>query len=144
MITIDTQLTIGKRRQYTNLWSCLLEVQTVEYWQDINPPILEFLRRRLCSLVKLIEPAARNIVNMDFENEIGPGVDVFLPFTGSGTDKARFLMEVRHFLSQQGNHFAIMKLRQNEQLTPKDLSDLEQIFLDEGVAGADDLERIRA
>ena len=121
----------------------ILEVQTDEYWEGINPPILENLRRRLRSLVKLLDPSTRKIVYTDFEDEIGTAADIPLPFAGSGTDKARFMMKVRHFLSQHENHFAILKLRQNEQLTPQDISQLESIFLDEGVGVSDDLYRIR-
>ena len=121
----------------------ILEVQTDEYWEGINPPTLETMRRRLRSLVKLIDPSARKIVYTDFEDEIGDGVDVVLPFAGSGTDKARFMMKMRHFLSQHQNHFTILKLRQNEQLTQQDLAELESIFLAEGVGIAGDLDRIR-
>jgi type I restriction enzyme R subunit len=77
----------------------ILEVQTDEFWQDINLPILENARRRLRQLVKLIEPKDRTIVYTDFEDEIGAAVDVTLPNIGAGTDKARFLMKVRHFLT---------------------------------------------
>ncbi|WP_307968035.1 type I restriction-modification enzyme R subunit C-terminal domain-containing protein [Sinorhizobium medicae] len=121
----------------------ILEVQTDEYWQDINLPILEIMRRRLRNLVKLIEPGERKIVFTDFEDEIGSSVDVVLPNIGSGTDKARFLMKVRHFLEQHKDHISIQKLRRNEQLTPQDIAELERMFVDEGVGGSEDLERIR-
>ena len=121
----------------------ILEVQTDEFWQDINLPILENARRRLRQLVKLIEPKDRTIVYTDFEDEIGAAVDVALPDIGAGTDKARFMMKVRHFLTQHENHITIQKLRRNEQLTPQDLSELERMFVAESVASPDDLERIR-
>jgi type I restriction enzyme R subunit len=121
----------------------ILEVQTDQYWEDINLPILETLRRRLRKLVKLIEPVSRNIVYTDFEDEIGTGVDIVLPIAASETDKARFLMKVRHFLIEHKDHITIQKLKRNEQLTAQDLTELERIFIDEGVGSADDLERIR-
>lgn len=121
----------------------ILEVQTDDYWQDINLPILEIMRRRLRKLVKLIEPGERKIVYTDFEDEIGSSVDVVLPNIGSGTDKARFLMKVRHFLEQNKGHISIQKLRRNEQLTPQDLAELERMFLDEAVGDPADLDRIR-
>jgi type I restriction enzyme, R subunit len=62
---------------------------------------------------------------------------------GAGTDKARFLMKVRHFLTQHENHITIQKLRRNDQLTPQDLSELERMFLAESVGSPEDLERIR-
>ena len=121
----------------------ILEVQTDEYWQDINLPILEIMRRRLRKLVKLIEPEARKIVYTDFEDEIGASVAVVLQNVGSGTDKARFLMKVRHFLEQHKDHISIQKLRRNEQLTPQDIAELERMFLEEAVGGPEELERIR-
>jgi len=121
----------------------IAEVQTDEYWQDITLPMLEHLRRRLRNLVKLIEPKERNTVYTDFEDEIGSGVGIDLPEIGNGTDKARFLLKVRHFLAQNEDHITIRKLRRDEQLTPKDLDELERIFTEEGVANDKELERIR-
>jgi type I restriction enzyme R subunit len=121
----------------------IAEVQTEDYWQDITLPMLEHLRRRLRSLVKLIEPGERKTVYSDFEDEIGEAAEVYLTKTGNGTDKRRFLLKVRHFLQQHDDHISIHKLRRNEQLTPQDLTELERIFADEGIAGPEDLERIR-
>lgn len=121
----------------------IIDVQTDEYWQDATLPMLEELRRNLRSLVKLIEPASRKIVYTDFQDEIGAGSDVPLPDIGNGTDKARFMMKVRHFLQQHGGHITLQKLRRNEQLTRQDIEELERIFIDEGVAGDDEIARIR-
>jgi type I restriction enzyme, R subunit len=52
-------------------------------------------------------------------------------------------MKVRHFLTQHQDHITIQKLKRNEQLTSQDLTELERIFIDEGVGSAGDLERIR-
>jgi len=62
---------------------------------------------------------------------------------GYGTDKSRFLLKVRHFLTQHLDHIAIQKLRRNEQLTPMELTELERFFRDQGVASDEDLDRIR-
>ncbi|MGJ0393301.1 MAG: DEAD/DEAH box helicase family protein [Methylocystis sp.] len=121
----------------------ILEVQTDEFWQDVTLPMLENVRRRLRKLVKLIEPKERRIVYTDFVDEMGAGEDVALPQVGPGTDRARFLMKVRHFLTQHQDNIAIAKLKRNEQLTPQDLSALESMFVAEGVGGPDDLEQIR-
>ena len=122
--------------------SFIAEVQTDEYWQDITLPMLEQLRRRLRALVKLIEPTARKTVYSDFEDEIGDSAEVYLAGVGNSTDKTRFLLKVRHFLTQHTDHIAIQKLRRNVQLTTQDLAELQRIFLDEGIATDADLERI--
>jgi len=121
----------------------ILEVQTDEYWQDITLPILENLRRRLRKLIQLIDPEGRKIVYTDFEDEIGTGIDIDLPEVNSGTDKARFMMKVRHFLAQHEDHISIQKLRRNEQLTEQDLGELERIFVEEAVGTTEDLENIK-
>ena len=126
-----------------NEMALILDVQTEEYWQGITPPILETLRRALRKLVKLIEPDARKLVYTDFEDEIGPAVEVDVPSVSTGTDKARFLMKVRHFLEQHADHISIQKLRRDEQLTRQDLDELERIFLEESMATPEDLEKLR-
>lgn len=123
--------------------SLILELQTEEYWQGVTLPMLEEVRRKIRSLVKLIEPASRKIVYTDFQDEIGEGTDVVLPDIGNGTDKARFMMKVRHFLQEHGDHITLQKLRRNEQLTKQDIEELERIFLEEGVADDTELDGIR-
>ncbi len=120
----------------------ILEVQTDEYWQDIDAWALEQMRRRLRGLIKLFEGEERVIVYTDFEDEIGEGINIELPDAGVGTDRARFQMKVRHFLKQHANHIAIQKLRRNEQLTPQDLAELERMMISE--AGATDSDILEA
>ncbi|TYB83475.1 DEAD/DEAH box helicase family protein [Maritimibacter fusiformis] len=122
----------------------IAELQTEEYWQDVTLPMLEEVRRKLRGLVKLIEPASRKIVYTDFQDEIGEGTDVVLPDIGSGTDKARFMMKVRHFLQEHSDHITLQKLRRNEQLTKQDIEELERIFTEEGLADDTRLENIRS
>lgn len=121
----------------------IAQVQTDDYWQDITLPMLEHLRRRLRTLVKLIEPDERRTVYSDFEDEIGESAEVYLSGVGNSTDKTRFLMKVRYFLTQHTDHITIQKLRRNEQLTAQDLAELERIFQEECIASAEDLARIR-
>lgn len=122
----------------------ILEVQTDEYWQDIDAWSLEQMRRRLRALIKLIEADERVIVYTNFEDEIGEGTTVQLPDAGVGTDRARFQMKVRHFLNQHADHITIQKLRRNEQLTPQDLAELERIMREEAVASATDLQALQS
>lgn len=97
------------------------------------------MRRRLRSLIKLIEGEEREIVYTDFKDEIGEGTAIDLPDVSVGTDKARFQMKVRHFLKAHADHLTIQKLRRNEQLTVQDLAELERILVDETSASVDDL-----
>lgn len=121
----------------------ILEVQSEDFWQDVTAPILETVRRRLRALIKLIEVKKRPIVRTDFEDEIGPGVEIELQGISAGADMDRFRRKARHFLEENASHIAILKLRRNEPLTATDLSELERIFLQAGVAEPEDLDRVR-
>ena len=122
----------------------ILEVQTDEYWRDIDAWALEQMRRRLRALIKLIEGDARTIVYTDFEDEIGEGTTIELPDAGVGTDRARFQMKVRHFLKQHADHITIQKLRRNEQLTPQDLAELERMMVSEAGASETDIQEAKS
>ena len=118
------------------------EAQTDEYWQNITAPMLEILRKRLRDLIKLIEFKKRKIVRSDFEDEIGSGAEIVLQGVNVGTDIAKFRMKARHFLQENADHIAIRKLRMNEPLTRTDLSELERMFIEAGVAPEAELRRI--
>lgn len=123
--------------------SLVLELQTDEYWQDITVPMLETVRRRLRSLIKLIEYKKRSTIYSDFENEIGAGADIEVTGVPVGTDMDRFRAKARQFLKANQSHIAILKLHRNEPLTATDLSELERIFVEAGVGTPEEMERIR-
>lgn len=122
----------------------ILEVQTDEFWQDIDAWSLEQLRRRLRDLIKLIEGEDRILVYTDFTDEIGEATNITLPSANVGTDQVRFQMKVQEFLRRHIDHITIQKLRRNEQLTPNDLQELERIFVAEVGATNNDLEEARS
>jgi type I restriction enzyme R subunit len=121
----------------------ILELQTDEYWQDITAPMLETVRRRLRSLIKLIEVKRRPIVYSDFEDEIGAGTAIEVTGVPVGTDMDRFRAKARQFLKANQSHLAILKLYRNEPLTKTDLAELERMFAEAGVGTLEEIERIR-
>jgi type I restriction enzyme R subunit len=121
----------------------ILEVQTDGFWQDITAPMLEAVRRQLRSLVKLIEVKKRSIIVTDFTDQIGLGQTVtFSAFPG--TDMERFRIKARQFINAHADHFAIRKLRRNEQLTATDLAELERLFLEAGLSDSREIESVKA
>jgi type I restriction enzyme R subunit len=109
------------------------EVQTEDFWQDITVPMVETVRRRLRSLVKLIEHKKRPPVYSDFEDSIGAHTEIEVPGISVGTDLDAFRRKARLFLKPHENHIAVLKLKRNEPLTPTDLAELERIFVEAGV-----------
>lgn len=119
------------------------EIQTDDYWQDITVPILESARKRLRSLIKLIEIKKRPHIYTDFQDEIGTAMEVELSQLSSGVDLYKFRLRVKVFLKEHENHLTIHKIKKNEPLTQLDLNEIEKIFLENGVAQPDDLTRVR-
>jgi type I restriction enzyme, R subunit len=111
----------------------ILEIQTDDFWQDVTLPMLETVRRRLRALVKLIEHKRRPLVYSDFEDATGATTEIAVPGIAIGTDMDAFRRKARAFLRPHENHIAVLKVKRNEPLTPKDLKELERIFLEAGI-----------
>lgn len=135
--------TLGNVPMVAAAMALILDVQTEEYWQDIDAWTLEQMRRRLRDLVRLIEGEDRVLVYTDFTDEIGEGSTIELPAADVGTDRVRFQMKAQAFLKRHLNHLTIQKLRRNEQLTPQDLAELERILVEEVGATDADLDEAR-
>ncbi|QGN47558.1 DEAD/DEAH box helicase family protein [Micromonospora sp. WMMD558] len=119
------------------------EVAGDEWWQDVTLPMLELLRRRVRSLVRLIERSKRTIVYTDFEDQLGELTEVPIPQARVGTDFERFRIKARAYLRSHEDHVALQKLRRNRQLSPSDLAELERMLAESGAGAAEDIERAR-
>jgi type I restriction enzyme R subunit len=108
------------------------DLQTEIWWEDVTTPMLEHMRKRLRTLVKLIEKLARKIIHTDFEDEIGEGAEVDMPDFGTKDTFARFVDKTRVFLEEHKNDMAIHKVRMNKPLTRTDLDELERILTASG------------
>lgn len=119
------------------------EIQTDDYWRNVTVPMLETVRRRLRSLVKLIEKQARKSIYIDFEDAIGDDTTVKLPGFASADSFEKFRDKARAFLRRHQDHLAIRKLRMNEPLTPLDLQELERMLAESGVASTEQIEQAK-
>ncbi len=115
------------------------EIQTDEWWRDVTVPMLETVRRRLRSLVKLIEKQARRPIYTDFEDFLGEATSVELPGFTTPDSHSQFQAKARRFLKAHEDHLTIHKLRTNEPLTSSDLAELERMLTESGVGTAEDL-----
>jgi type I restriction enzyme, R subunit len=119
------------------------DVQTDEWWQDITVTMLELIRKRLRSLVRLIEKKHRKPIYTDFEDEMGDETGVELPGFTAARDFEKFRAKARVFLRAHQDHITIYKLRMNKILTPTDLEELERMLVHSGVGGSDDIARAK-
>jgi type I restriction enzyme R subunit len=117
------------------------EVAGDEWWDGVTLPMLELLRRRVRSLVRLVPKARRRIVYTDFEDQLGPSTEVTLSGLPVSADLQRFEAKVRVYLRAHDDHMALQKLRRNRPLTPDDLAELQRMLSESGAGTSDELAR---
>lgn len=121
--------------------SLIQDLQTDGWWDDVTLPMLEMVRIRLRSLVKLIEHRKGSPVYTDFIDEMGEEVEVELPGFKDSQSFERFREKARAFLRQHLDKESIQKLRMNEPLTQEDLQELQAILGESGVGDANQIQQ---
>ncbi|ACB76285.1 DEAD/DEAH box helicase family protein [Opitutus terrae] len=122
----------------------ILEVQTEGWWTDVTLPMLEQTRKRLRSLVKLIDKRQRKPIYTDFEDSMAAAKEVVLADFVTAENFEKFREKVRAFLRAHQSHLTIQKLRMNEPLTAVDLAELERVLAESGVATPEQWETAKA
>ena len=112
----------------------IAEVQSDDWWQDVTVPMVEDVRKKLRSLVRLIEKTKRKLIYTDFEDELGEQTEYELVLMdGPSLSMDAFREKTRAFLRQHENEIAIHRLRMNKQLTATDLTSLERVLAGSGI-----------
>ena len=119
----------------------LEDVAGDEWWVDVTLPMLELLRRRVRSLVGLIEKSKRFIVYTDFIDELGAVSEVALSGLTVGADLERFQAKARVYLRAHQDHLALQTVRRNKPLSAVDLTELERMLIESGAGSPEDLAR---
>ncbi len=122
----------------------ILEVQTVEWWTDATPQMVEIARRRLRGLMNLIEPGQQVIVSTDLADEMGETREIELIDLGGASSLAQFRRKARAYIDAHADHVTLARLRQGKPLTPTDLDELQRLFAEADIATSADFDRIRA
>jgi type I restriction enzyme R subunit len=118
----------------------IAEVQSGEWWQDVTLAMLENVRKRLRSLVRLIDRSRRNLLYTDFTDELGDEHVVDILGVTPKLPMDQFREKVREFLRQRQDDLAMYRLRTGRQLTAADLETLEQMV---GASGIGDEELLK-
>jgi type I restriction enzyme R subunit len=109
------------------------EAEEENFWKDTEIPIVEKIRIELRSLIQFLDSDSTNIVTTNFEDEIGDGTikDLSLNLNDLDTYKRK----VERYLKENNNHTTIYKIRNNLQITEKDIKELERMLFDQGSLG---------
>lgn len=122
----------------------ILEVQTIEWWTDATPQMVEIARRKLRGLMSLIEPGQQVIVSTDLIDEMGETREIELIDLGGASSLAQFRRKARAYIDAHADHVTLARLRQGKPLTPTDLDELQRLFAEADIATSADFDRIRA
>ena len=118
----------------------ILDIQTDEWWVDVSYPMLENARKRLRSLVQLIERIHKTPLYSDFTDSLGDSAEVEIPGTdgtADGADFAQFRKKAQRFLADHLADEIIAKVRSGEPLTVTDMHELQRVLVAAGIGDTD-------
>ncbi|MEO1061338.1 MAG: DEAD/DEAH box helicase family protein [Actinomycetota bacterium] len=118
----------------------IIDIQADEWWVDVSYPMLEDARRRLRSLVQLIERVRKTPLYSDFTDELGEGTEIELPGTGRSVGSpefAQFRKKAQRFLAENLANEIVARVRSGEPITPADMAELQRVLVASGI-GDDD------
>jgi type I restriction enzyme R subunit len=115
-----------------------------EWWVDVTLPMLEYARRHVRLLVRLLEKRKRVVVYTDFIDDLGEIEEIELRGVKAGDTYERFREKARAYLREHEDHLALQKLRRNVPLTPTDLEELDRMLREAGVGDVAHVDRARA
>ena len=112
-----------------------------EWWIDVTLPMLEYGRRHVRGLVRLLEKRKRVVVYTDFIDNLGDLEEVELRAVRSGDTYERFRQKARAYLREHEDHLALQKLRRNVPMTQTDLEELDRMLRTAGVGDVSHIDR---
>ena len=114
----------------------IVDIQTDQWWVNASYPMLEDARKRLRTLVQLIERTRKAILYSDFTDEIGEGTNVELPGTGgtiASNEFEQFHKKARHFLNEHLANDIVAKVRSGEPISAADMDELQRVLVAAGI-----------
>ena len=118
----------------------IIDIQTDEWWVDVTYPMLEDARKRLRSLVQLVELSHKTPLYSDFVDKLGESTKVELPGIGGSVDSpefARFRKKAHHFLRENLANDIVARIRDGEPITPADMDELQRVLVAVGIGDTD-------
>ncbi|HEY9631712.1 MAG TPA: DEAD/DEAH box helicase family protein [Coleofasciculaceae cyanobacterium] len=110
--------------------SLIEEVQAEDWWTDVTPWMIDYMRLHLRDLIKFIDRQEQRIVYTNFEDQMGEVQEVDVPNQQTGFSPYQYRKKVEAYIRANENHVAIAKLKRNIPLTVSDLESLEIMLFD--------------
>ncbi|MCG7540782.1 MULTISPECIES: DEAD/DEAH box helicase family protein [Pseudoalteromonas] len=117
------------------------DIQTQEFWQDIQLATLEVLRRKLRSLMFALDKDKKEMVYTNFEDDVQGVHDVTNVYKNPSIDLAQYRKKIELYIQDHQDQLTIQKLKRNKAITQADLDVLEGLLLE--ASGMSDVETYR-
>ena len=118
----------------------ILDIQADEWWVDVSYPMLEDARKRLRSLVHLIERIHKTPLYSDFTDLLGDSTEIEIPGTGGtvgSSDFAQFRKKAQRFLADNLADEIVAKVRSGQPLAATDMDELQRVLVAAGIGDTD-------
>ncbi|MBD3886257.1 DEAD/DEAH box helicase family protein [Phormidium tenue FACHB-886] len=108
--------------------SLIEEVQLEDWWTDVTPWMIDYVRIHVRDLIKFVDRREQRIVYTNFEDQLGEVQEVGVPNQQTGFSPYQYRKKVEAYIRANENHVAIAKLKRNTPLTDSDLESLETML----------------
>ncbi|MGV3103795.1 type I restriction endonuclease subunit R [Rothia sp. 32237D007AR] len=106
-----------------------------DWWVDVSPALLEFMRKKLRGVTHLLDKGQKKIVYTNFQDELIEPVEVEVVRTQVGMNQERFEQKMQEYLREHLDAVAVQKVLRGKQLTDEDFAALADLIDASGIGG---------
>ena len=106
------------------------QIQTAQYWQDMDLVKVENTRKELRSLIRFIDKSSGIIFYSNFEDEVLSATSEPKPVIVSGKLEA-YRKRMAEFVLKNRTHITIHKLSNNQIITKTELKELDRMLFEQ-------------
>lgn len=117
------------------------DMQSTEFWVDIQLTTLEQIRRSLRNLMFVLDKDKKEMVFTDFEDAVQGITDVTGEYTTPSLDLVQYRKKTELYIRDHQDHLTIQKLKRNLPITQLDLDVLERLLIE--ASGINDITEYR-
>jgi type I restriction enzyme R subunit len=117
-----------------NKMDLIKQIQTAQYWQDMNLVKVEHTRKELRSLIRFIDKSSGITLYSNFEDEVLSATSEPKPVIVSGNLEA-YRKRMAEFVLKNRTHITIHKLSTNQIITKTELKELDRMLFEQGENG---------
>ena len=110
------------------------QIQTAQYWQDMNLVKVEHIRKELRSLIRFIDKSSGITLYSNFEDEVLSATSEPKPVIVTGNLEA-YRKRMAEFVLKNRTHITIHKLSTNQIITKTELKELDRMLFEQGENG---------